>query len=98
MFSARDSRKQKRNSLLQSETVNLIEIKTTVYSFAFTFFVSPVQMQCPALNINQALSLVISFDSFFKIPVYLFLPLKLSVHGTYFNCTPSQSSFPYFVR
>ena len=80
----------------RSETLNLIEIKTTVYSFAFTFFVGPVQIQCPALYINQALSLVISFDSFFKIPGYLFLPLKLSVHGTYFNCIPSQSSFSYF--
>ena len=53
-------------------------------------------MQCPALYINQALSLVISFDSFFKIPVYLLVPLKLSVHGTYFNCIPSQSSISLF--
>ena len=98
MFYVRDKSKKKKKQFTAGpgETLNLTEIKTSVYSFAFTFFVSPVQMQCPALYINQALSLLISFDSFFKIPVYLFLPFKLSVHGTYFNCTPSQSSFPYF--
>ena len=82
---SRKKKKKRFSTAGPGETLNLTEIKTSVYSFAFTFFVSPVQMQCPTLYVNQTFSLVISFDSFFQnIPVYLFLPLKLSVHGTYF--------------
>ena len=70
-----------------------IYFKTTVTILCLYFFITPVQIQCPAPSINEAFLR----NSHFKISVCLLLPLvKWRVHDT---CIPSPSTFlifPYF--
>lgn len=95
-MTSRKKKKKQFSTAGPGETLNLTEIKTSVYSFAFTFFVSPVQMQCPTLYVNKAFSLVISFDSFFQNTSISLSVLEVKCSWYLFYCTPSQSSLPYF--
>ena len=64
--------------------------KTTAYFLSlsfFNFFVSLIQIQCLALHWFMELCCLISF---FKISVYLLLPLKWSANDT---CIPPPSHF-----
>ena len=69
-----------------------IYFKTTVSTFCFCFYVTPLQIQlCPTLYIKLC-CLILFLE--ISIYIYIFLTLKWSVHDT---CIPSLSIcfFPY---
>ena len=71
---------------LNSEILNLFQNKS-VNSLSY-FFVTPVQIQCPSLHINQALLLnCISSPSICLFPVICF---ELPITGTFFRVIVSR--------